>query len=92
MADELLDLLDTAIHALSAVEDTGWSAYNRPEDFVADLRALRSGVEIGDRTSFQRLRLIFAPTGEWDECVGPGGAAGEMANRVSELLQQRLDA
>ena len=92
MPDELLSLLDTAIHALSALEDTGWSSYKRPEDFVADLQALRSGVACGDRDSIRRLRLIFAPTGEWDECVGPGGAAGQLANRISELLDHRSAA
>ena len=89
MADELLNLLDIAIDSLANLEDTGWSSYNRREDFVADLRALRSGVANNDRVSIQRLRLIFAPTGDWDDCVGPGEAAGKLANDLSELLEKK---
>ena len=92
VADELLDLLDTAIDAITTLEDTGWSSYSKPEDFLADLRALRDAVANGDRDAAQRLRHLFAPTGEWDDCVGPGRAAGQLANRISELLQRRLDA
>lgn len=66
-----------------------WSQFNSIEDVLNTLDTLNRRVELGDNKVISELKILFAPTGTFQEMsidCGWGEKFIELANRFDEVI------
>ncbi len=74
MGDSLSRVLADLLVVLGATpQDILWPSYDSPEALRADVADLAARVEDGDAEAVQKVRLLFAPTGDLQETAIASG-------------------
>ncbi len=65
-----------------------YTRFKKPDELANEIQKHREMLANTDLSNIEDLYIIFAPTGEWDDCVGES----DLANEVCQLLQNRIAA
>lgn len=61
-----------------------YTRFNHPDDLANEIQKHRDNIAKSDFSTVKELSGIFAPTSEWDDCVGES----ELANEIYQLLEE----
>jgi len=69
-----------------------WSQFDSVEDVLNTLNTLKRRVELGDNKVISELKLLFAPTGSFQEISNDSGWGEkfiELASRFDEIISSK---
>lgn len=80
------ELLQIAEKVLRANPDLpmAYTRFNHPDELANEIQKHRDNITKSDFSTVKELSGIFAPTSEWDDCVGES----DLANEIYQLLEE----
>ena len=66
-AKKLVELIEIISAKIDSSTDIVWTSYNSVDELLSGLDSLREGLIISDVATIQKLELLFAPTGSFQE-------------------------
>lgn len=61
-----------------------YTRFNHPDELANEIQKHRDNIAKSDFSTVKELSGIFAPTSEWDDCVGES----DLANEIYQLLEE----
>ena len=87
---ELCDRLRLAAQEIFSLEEKPFfGIHESVRELVDFLRASADEIERSNLSSLEKLRLVFAPTSDWDDAGGSAQTAEEISNLLDEARTKR---
>lgn len=81
---ELLQITEEVLRT-NADLPMAYTRFKHPDELANEIQKHRDKIAKSDFSTVEELSGIFAPTSEWDDCVGESGS--ELANEIYQLLE-----
>lgn len=85
-SSDIINLIEIIKGKVTSDTDIVWTRYNSIDELKEDLDSLIQGVRNNDSSTFAKLKLLFAPTGSFQELSISNGWAKEFL-----LLSEKFD-